>query len=132
MKVKSGFSLLEVTISILVLGLTVTALLNLLEWSNIKYRSISTDWKERACLTEARTWLRDKITNNEETALNLDKINESLNCPEGYKFNELSVIMHDKNTYFVKLGVYEDRNHNGIADNEEITARLFCFRRRSA
>ena len=130
--VKKGFSLLEVTVSIFVMGLTVTALLNLLNWSNMKYKVSATSWKERTCLTEARIWVRNQILNNNENNISLKNMNNDIKCPLGFKYNELKVTKHDDDTYFIKISVFEDRNNNGIADSSEKTDRLFCFRRRSA
>ena len=130
--VKKGFSLLEVIVSIFIMGLTVTALLNVLNWSNIKYNISANSWKERVCLTEARIWLRNKIMNNDETNLSLKLLSQNIKCPNGFGYNELKITKHDNDTFFIKIGVFEDRNHNGIADSNETTTRLFCFRRRAA
>ena len=130
--VKKGFSLLEVTVSIFVMGLTVTALLNLLNWSNMKYIVSATSWKERTCLTEARIWVRNQILNNNENNISLKNMNNDIKCPLGFGYSELKVTKHDDDTFFIKISVFEDRNNNGIADSSEKTDRLFCFRRRSA
>ena len=129
---KKGFSLLEIVISMFVMGLTITALLNVLSWSNKKYNLSSTEWKERTCLTEARIWLRSQILSNNEVDLSLKKLSEAVKCPSGFAYNELKITKHDENTLFIKIGVYEDKNRNGTADSNEITSRLYCFRRRSA
>ncbi len=129
---KKAFSLLEVTVSIFVMGLTVVALLNLLSWSNTKYSISATSWKERTCMTEARIWLRKQILQNGITNINLDNLKKNINCPLGFGYNELKITKQDNDTFFVRIGVYEDKNHNGIADNNETKARLFCFRKRSA
>ena len=129
---KKGFSLLEVTVSIFVMGLTVIALLNLLNWSNIKYNVSATSWKERTCMTEARIWLRNQILQNGTTNITLDSLKNSISCPIGFGYNDLKITKQDNDTFFVKIGVYEDKNRNGIADSNETKARLFCFRKRSA
>lgn len=132
MKAKKGFSLLEVTVAMIVMGMTTVALLNILQWSNGNYKAISTGWRERAMFTDVRTWLRDQILEKNNADINLARLNESVKCPDGYRYNELTVSKHDENTFFVKLGIFEDRNNNGKADSDEITNRLFCFRRRTA
>ncbi len=129
---KKGFSLLEVTVSIFIMGLTVTALLNLLNWSNIKYNVSANSWKERTCLTEARLWLRNQILAKDESNISLKQMSQSIKCPSGFGYNELKVTKHDNDTYFVKISIFEDKNRNGIADSDETTTRLFCFRRRVA
>ena len=129
---KKGFSLLEVTVSIFIMGLTVTALMNILNWSNLKYNASANSWKERTCLTEARVWIRNQILTKDETNITLKLLSQSIKCPSGFGYNELKVTKHDNDTYFVKIGIFEDRNKNGIADSDETTTRLFCFRRRTA
>ena len=129
---KKGFSLLEVTVSIFIMGLTVTALLNLLNWSNLKYNVSANSWKERTCLTEARVWIRNQILTKDESNISLKLLSKSIKCPTGFGYNELKVTKHDNDTFFVKIGIFEDRNRNGIADSDETTTRLFCFRRRTA
>lgn len=129
---KKAFSLLEVTVSIFIMGLTVVALLNILTWSNIQYNISSTSWKERTCLTDARIWLRNQIVNNKEENLTLKSLIENVKCPLGFKYNELKYKKQGSSTYFVKISVYEDKNNNGKADSNETLSRLFCFRKRSA
>ena len=129
---RKGFSLIEIVISLFVMGLTITALLNLLNWSNKKYNASSSEWRERTCLTEARIWLRKQIFTNNNIELSLKALSDSVKCPSGFGYNELKVTKHDENTFFIKIGVYEDKNRNGTADSNEITSRLYCFRRRSA
>ena len=130
---KKGFSLLEVTVSILIMGLTVTALLNILNWSNIKYSVSANSWKERTCLTEARVWLRNQILNKNESNITKKLLSQNVKCPNGFGYSDLVVTKHDNDTFFIKLGVFEDKNHNGTADSDETTTtRLFCFRRRAA
>lgn len=131
MKAKKGFSLLEVTVAMIAMGMTVVALLNILQWSNSNYKSISMGWKERAMFTDVRTWLRDQILDKNNADITLEKLNESVKCPDGYHYKELTVSKHDENTFFVKLGIFEDRNNNGKADSDEVSNRLFCFRRRT-
>ena len=129
---KKGFSLLEVTVSIFIMGLTVTALLNILNWSNIKYNASANSWKERTCLTEARIWLRNQILNKDESNINVKLLSQNVKCPNGFGYYDLKITKHDDNTFFIKIGVFEDKNHNGTADSDETTTRLFCFRRRTA
>lgn len=131
MKAKRGFSLLEITVAILIVGLTVTALVNFLDWSILKYRTLTSSWKERACLSDAKNWLRKQITIENQDNLSLKSLNESVSCPSGFAFNELTLIKQDNETFFIKLGIFEDRNRNNMADKDETTGRLFCFLRRS-
>lgn len=130
MKVKKGFSLLEVTLAILTMGLTVVALLNLLQWSNLNYKNVSTSWKVNELEGEIRVWLREQILTQNNSNPSLEQLKKHIKCPKGFKYSELTVRQHDSNTSLVKLGIYEDKNNNNKADSDEITTRLFCFRRR--
>lgn len=126
-----GFSLLEITIAVLVLGLTVTALLQMFEWSHIRYREFTSDWKFNAALSESRIWIRDKVMSSaidELTPLNLAA---AVNLPLHFYVAELRVTNYNENTYFVRIGLFEDRNRNGMPDADETEYRLLCFRRRS-
>ena len=70
MNLRRGFSLLEITVVMLVMGMTITALLQMFEWSHLRYREISRAWQLRACLAESRIWLRNKIADAEFAAIN--------------------------------------------------------------
>lgn len=131
MKAKKGFSLLEVTVAMITMGMTVVALHNILQWSNTNYKNASTGWKERALFTDVRTWLREQILDKNNSDLTLKSLKEGVKCPNGFEYNELTITKHDNDTFFIKLGIFEDRNNNGKADSDEITNRLFCFRRRT-
>lgn len=131
MRSKTGFSLLEISLVIFIMGLTITALLQMLDWSHLRYREISRGWQQRAGLAEIRVWLREKVTNAELAALNVKAINEAIRLPAGFLISELKVTKHDDATYFIKLGYFEDRNRNGKPESNEMNDRLFCFRRRS-
>lgn len=131
MKANKGFSLLEVTIAILTMGLTVAALLNVLQWSNLNYKSVSTNWKERALFTEVRLWLRKQILIQNNQSPTLTQLEKEVKCPDGYFYKELTVTRDNSKAYFIKLGIYEDRNNNQKADSDEVTNRLFCFMRRT-
>lgn len=132
MKVKKGFSLLEVTVCILIMGFTITALLNTLQWGNDNYNEISASWKLRSLYADIRVWLRENITQNNNSALTIEELKSNIKCPKGFQYNELTITKHDNDTYFVKLGIYHDKNQNGKADSDETINRLFCFRRRTA
>lgn len=129
---RRGFSLLEISLVIFIMGLTITALLHMLEWSNMRYREVSRNWQQRAGMAEIRVWLREKIGAAEAATLDAKSLNNSVKLPAGYFVNNLKVTQHDTETWFIKLDLCEDRNHNGKAEENETTSRLFCFRRRSA
>ncbi|MDD3145795.1 MAG: prepilin-type N-terminal cleavage/methylation domain-containing protein [Candidatus Riflebacteria bacterium] len=131
MTCRRGFSLLEITLVIFIMGLTITALLQMFEWSHMRYREISRGWQQRAGMAEIRVWLRDKVIAAETGSLNATNLNQAVKLPAGYFVNDLKLTQHDPETWFIRLDLCEDRNRNGLADNTETTPRLFCFRRRS-
>lgn len=132
MRFRHGFSLLEISLVIFIMGLTITALLQMFDWSHMRYREISHGWQQRAGLADIRVWLREKVMSAEFAALNPETLSKTVRLPAGFFVNEVKVSNHDQETYFVKLGYFEDRNRNGKPESTEQMSRLFCFRRRSA
>ncbi len=132
MNLRRGFSLLEITVVMLVMGMTITALLQMFEWSHLRYREISRAWQLRACLAESRIWLRNKIADAEFAAINTANLSDSLKLPEHCFVSDLKITGHDDFTWLIKLVICDDRNQNGRQDPDELHNRLFCFRRRSA
>lgn len=132
MSLRRGFSLLEISLVIFIMGLTITALLQMFDWSHLRYREISRSFRQRVGMTEIRVWLREKIGEAEMSSVTAANLNKSLKLPEGYFVNDLKATQHDNDTWFIKLDLCEDRNHNGKAEEYETLSRLFCFRRRSA
>lgn len=126
-----GFSLLEITIAVLVLGLTVTALLQMFEWSHIRYREFTSGWKFNAALSESRIWIRDRIMTSAVNEISPSNLAAAVNLPLHFHVAELRVTNYNENTFFVRIGLFEDRNRNGKADDHETEFRLLCFRRRS-
>ena len=132
MSFRRGFSLLEITLVMLVMGLTITALLQMFEWSHMRYREISRGWQLRASLAESRIWLRDKVFAAEIAAITITNLTNSLKLPENCFINNIKVTSHDEATLMIKLDICDDKNRNGQPDSNELHSRLFCFRRRSA
>ncbi len=131
MKLRQGFSLIEISMVIFIMGLTITALLQMFEWSHMRYRAISSGWQQRVGFAEIRVWLREQISAASPEKLDAAAINKAIKLPDHYFVNGLKVTRHDDETWFVQLELCEDRNHNGQAESSETLNRLFCFRRRS-
>ena len=130
---KRGFSLLEVTVVIFIMGITITALLQMFELGHLRYNAISTGWESRSKLTELRVWLRDKVANSQIDEINEKNIEKAMDLSGNFKLTDLKVTNYDSDTYFIHLSLYEDRNRNSVPDKTENSVqRLFCFRRRSA
>lgn len=132
-KKKNGFSLLEVTVVIFIMGLTINALLQMFELGHLRYNAISTGWKSRSTLSELRVWLRDKVSRAQIQDINLENLNKEIKLSENFKLTDLKISKYASDTFFIHLNVFEDRNKNGKPDKTEANMqRLFCFRRRAA
>ncbi len=132
MKKNDGFSLLEVTVVIFVMGLTITALLQMFDFSHLRYRAISKGWQERALMAETRVWLRNRVMNSDVENINLKTFLNEVRIPKGFLIATVEIVRRDGPTLFIKVEYADDINRNGKADPKESTSRLFCFRGRSA
>jgi prepilin-type N-terminal cleavage/methylation domain-containing protein len=132
MILRKGFSLLEITVVMLIMGLTITALLQMFDWSQMRYSEISRGWQRRAGLTEVRLWLRDKIIHSDFDNISAENLANAVRLPAGMHIAKLKMREHNDNTWFITLDYFDDRNRNQKADPGEAATRLFCFRGRSA
>lgn len=133
LKDRLGFSLLEVSVVIFVMGITITALLQMFEFGHLRYNAISSGLKTRSTMAEIRVWLRDKVANSQIEAINLNNLHKQINFPGQFRCGDLKISNYDADTYFIQLQVFEDRNSNGKAEKSESSEqKLFCFRRRNA
>ncbi|GAB4273988.1 MAG: hypothetical protein Kow0029_14020 [Candidatus Rifleibacteriota bacterium] len=131
-RASNGFSLLEITVVIFVMGLTITALLQMFEFGHLRYSAIATGWKARANMAELRVWLREKIATSHLDEVNLKNLQKEIRLSEGFKLTDLKMFNYNQDTVFVDLVLFEDRNNNNKPDKTETSLkRLFCFRRRS-
>lgn len=129
---KSGFSLLEVTVVMLVMGLTITALLQLFQWGFIRYAVYTDGLKNREFLSDTRIWLRKKIASSVLSGLNKNELIKEIPLENDVKISELKLRNYASDTVFVTLNIYNDKNENGKQENnEKLPQRLFCFRRRT-
>ena len=129
---RKGFSLLEVSIVIFVMGITITALLQMFELGHLRYNAISSGLKTRSAMTEARVWLREKVANSQIEDINIENLQKTLRLPRNFRCSQLELNNYDSDTYFVQLQIFEDRNNNGKLETTENSDRkLFCFRRRN-
>ena len=133
MRTKSGFSLLEVSVVIFVMGITITALLQMFELGHIRYNAISSGLKARSLMAEIRVWLRERVLQARTEELTLKNIEKEINFTGNFRCSDLKVSNYDENTFFVQLKIFEDRNKNGKAEISETSEqKLFCFRRRNS
>ncbi len=140
MKVKRkknlGFSLLELTIVMLISGLTLMALLQMLDLSFIHYKFIDEEFKENIIMSNARIWLRSKISENPLSPEGLPKIStndltQALNLEENFFIHEFKLSLHKNHGFFVRLSLCHDKNNNQIAEENECFSKLFYFRNRT-
>jgi len=116
----------------LIMGLTITALLQMFDWSQMRYRSITEGWQQRAGLTEIRLWLRNRVISAECDLISAENLRKSVKLPAGLHIADLRLRPHNADTWVITLDYFDDRNRNGVADSDETATRLFCFRGREA
>jgi len=127
-----GFSLLEITVAMLIMGLTITALLQIFDWSQIRYNEISRGWQRRAGLAEIRIWLREHVIHSEYGLINTENLTKAVRLPVNFHIAGVKLREHNNNTWFITVDYFDDRNHNKKPDPGESATRLFCFRGRAA
>ncbi len=131
---KKGFTLMEVVVAILVMGLVSTGLLNLLHWGRMRYHAIDDGWRERDVLKALHRTLRSEIS-----AGRLDAIRQ---IPQQFErqfpttlplhCTGIDVRPYASDTVFVRPNLYVDRNRNGREDPQEtLPAQVWCFRIRN-
>ena len=129
---RSGFSLLEITVVMLIMGLTITALLQMFDWSQMRYGEISRGWQRRAGLAEVRLWLRERIIHSEYEQISAGNLARAVKLPVNFYIAGVKLRAHSDNTWFITVDYFDDRNHNKSPDSGETDTRLFCFRGRAA
>jgi prepilin-type N-terminal cleavage/methylation domain-containing protein len=128
---RTGFSLLEVLVVLMIMGLATQGLLQLLHWGHLRYRTLSDGWQERAILTSCRTTLRRELARPGPHPGD-EEIRRILDIRAPWAVAELSVKQYAQGAVFVRIVLYRDRNGNGRPDPAEQTSPLFvCFQRRS-
>ncbi|MEW6711650.1 MAG: prepilin-type N-terminal cleavage/methylation domain-containing protein [Candidatus Riflebacteria bacterium] len=132
MKNTAGFSLLEISIVIFVMGITITALLQMFELGHLRYNAISAGQKLRSGLAEIRVWLRNRVAMAEIEQITVENLQKNVSLADGFRCTDLKISNYDSATYFIQLQLFEDRNRNGNPDPSETgEKKLFCFRRRN-
>lgn len=129
MKLKKGFTLIELTVALLAMGFTAAALLNMLDFSLLRFNSFNTGRKTEASFTEIRMILREIFTQGNLSGLNRHHLDERLNLPTGFYLKSIQTTPW-QNGAFVNIKIYEDKNRNNAPDPNEISSRLFFFRKR--
>lgn len=131
MKKNRGFSLLEVSIVIFIMGIAITALLQMFELGHFRYNAISSGLKSRSAFAEIRIWLRDMVASARFDEISLENLHKQISLSSGFRCTDLKISNYDQDTFFIQLRLFEDRNNNGKPDKSENSEhKLFCFRRR--
>jgi len=130
---KSGFSLLEVTVVMFVMGLTITALLQLFQWGFVRYGLFADDWKKRAFFSEMRIWLRHEVADANSNQIRLASLPKHILGHSSIRVADLGVRNQASGTVFITINAFDDKNKNGKPEkNERYPTRLFCFNKRSS
>ena len=132
MNKKTGFSLIEITIATLAMGLTITALLDFFNWTLIRYREENSDRSIRSAVSTLKLKLRELPESTDPASLDTKSIAKLVALPENIFVNSVKIRTYSKDTWLVSIELYEDKNRNSIAESTEIQKELFCIRRRSA
>ncbi len=129
---ENGFTLVEILVSILILGLSVSGLLGFLQWGQLAYSNVSDGIRVRSLFCDTRIVLRNLIGKDilSQAAIQTE-INKLLPRQGRLKLEKIDVKPYDPGAVFVNVSFFEDRNRNGNFDpGEEKIQRLWCFQTR--
>lgn len=126
-----GFTLIEVLVCILILGLSVTGLLNYLQWGQLHFRVATERWRESASLLGLQALLRKVVTQGVDPGTLPRSYYQSV-LPH-LKIRDMKVAETAPETFFITITFFEDRNANDVFDATEPSfQRLWCYRRRAS
>lgn len=128
---RRGFTLVEILISLLVMGLAISGLLDLLHWGQMRYQAIAEQPRIRSAIGAIRRTIRSQVMAGLPVALK-DGLPTDLHQPVGtLRIASLSVQAYDGATMFVHADLFDDRNRDGtIQSGETLPGVLWCFRTR--
>ncbi|RCK80220.1 MAG: hypothetical protein OZSIB_3402 [Candidatus Ozemobacter sibiricus] len=124
-----GFSLLEVTIAMFILGLSVTGLLNLLRFGQLQYAAFDAGWRERQAIAALHRQFRRAAASGGLASLTLP-----LNLTEQglVRVATWSWTPHPPQAVFVQARLFADRNRNGRPETSEwLPPQVWVFCTRS-
>ncbi|HNW34596.1 MAG TPA: prepilin-type N-terminal cleavage/methylation domain-containing protein [Candidatus Ozemobacteraceae bacterium] len=127
-----GFTLLEVLITLLVMGLTTTSLLQLLVYGGRQYDGLARGWKQREALSSLRRSCRGVVMSGRTSALTPEFADAVLKrIGNRLRLSGLTVRASSPRAWFVQVKLFEDGNLNGREDSGEalpLTTWCFCER----
>ena len=132
MNVTRGFTLVEVLVSMLIMGMTATGLLQLLDYGGRQYNEIARGWKQREGLSALRRACRQAVAAGNATALSPSFGENVLGSIDArLRLAGLTVRPSAPRAWFVQVRLYDDTNRNGREDSgEALPLTTWCFRER--
>ncbi|MBF0498532.1 MAG: prepilin-type N-terminal cleavage/methylation domain-containing protein [Candidatus Riflebacteria bacterium] len=144
----AGFTLIEVSISLLIMGLAISGLLDLLHWGQLRYTTIERDSRTRMAVAEIRRSVRKAIITGhlplevrdgklvDTDSLSADHQSTQTRpgeLAETLRIASIAVRPYDTQSVFVKLDLFDDLNHDGrIQSVERLPSTVWCFRLRDS
>ena len=124
---------MEVLVSMLILGLSVSGLFAFLRLGQMNYTAISEDWRHQLILSDLRRSLRRLISNGTIFAPSSQNLVEALlPASSPIRLEKVRLNPYHPDSVFVSADFFADTNRNGRRDLSETTLhRLWCFRQRS-
>ena len=119
-----GFTMVEILISLLVMGFAVNGLLTLLHWGQLRYEAITDGPRLRGALGTLRRTVRSQV---------MAGIPHHLPAGLGnLRVASISYRPYDAETVMVQAALFEDRNGDGHQQSSEaLPPVLWCFRTRA-
>lgn len=115
-----GFTLLEVLIAILTMGLSVAGILNLFNWGMQKYAQLNGDRSYRVALTSIRREIRTMVSTANFDCLNKAELAGRIAFQEKLGIAEFFAKQYSQESMFVHVRLFQDRNKNEKPDENEL------------
>jgi len=125
-----GFSLIEITIATLIMGLSVSGLLTLLNYGQLRYGAIDSGWRQRQELTRIHRFFRDAISRGENAGSIV--VPHTVGRSGGVRLATWSTSLFPPDALFVQARFFDDRNKNGREEtSERMPPQVWVFRVRN-
>lgn len=124
-----GFTLIEVLVSMLIMGLTATSLLQLLTFGGRQYDELARGWKQREGVSALRRVCRQAVTSGNAAALTPAFVGSFLGrLGNRLRLSGFFLRASAPRAWFVQVRLFEDANLNGREDSgEAIPLTTWCF-----
>ena len=130
---RAGFTLVEILICVLLMGLSVGGLLDLLTWGTKRFDLLAREPQRRAGIADLRRCLRSLAAQGQIATGTLSPSHwPGLRLPAGsLRIAQLAGRVQD-DLVFVRADLFDDVNGDGRAQaGERIRTPMWCFRTRS-